>query len=291
MARRRKKNRRSQALPWIVSVAAALLALLLLANVVFVVREVKVVGAGEVPEADVRHLSGIALGSHIGSVNAEKVRQAVESDGRVAFVGLRKRLPHTVVLEVRPRTMDAVILLGGKILTLDSDGYVAAVDEMPETGAVYVTGLKASYYTLGRQLDTADGRVAAMKAVLEALKAHGATGYAAELNVSDTADLRLITRTGMTVRLGNAASMDDKIAWMAGALADLEARGETTGQLDVSSATKADYAPPPPTEAPDEGVVEAEPTQQPAGQVYSIDGVVYVDGVPVETPPPESPAS
>ena len=97
MARRRKKNRRSQALPWIVSVAAALLALLLLANVVFVVREVKVVGAGEVPEADVRHLSGIALGSRIDSVNAEKVRQAVESDGRVAFVGLRKRLPHTVV--------------------------------------------------------------------------------------------------------------------------------------------------------------------------------------------------
>ena len=137
MAKKRKRAQRNAA-PWLAAVAVLAVALLLLANVVFVVRQVEVVGAGEVPEADVRHLSGIRLGSRINAVDAERVRLDVESDGRVAFVGLSKRLPNTVVLEVRPRTKDAVILLGGKILTLDSDGYVVDVDNMPQSGAVYV---------------------------------------------------------------------------------------------------------------------------------------------------------
>lgn len=290
MSNRRKQSRRMQALPWVAAIAALLAILaLLLVNAVFVVRDVRVEGAGEIPESDVRRLSGIRLGTRIGSVDEERVRLDVESDGRVAFVGLKRVLPSRVVLTVRPRTMDAVILQGGKLLVLDSDAYVVAItDRVPDSGAVYVTGIKPSHYALGRQLDTADGRCGCMKAVLEALKKHGATGYAAELSVADTANLKLITRTGITVLLGDSGNMENKIAWMAGALADLEARGETTGQLDVSSGTKADYAPPPVEETEEP---EPEETPVPEGQVYSIDGVIYVDGVPQGQDADEAPVS
>ena len=170
------------------------------------------------------------------------------------------------MLTVRPRTRDALILLAGKILVLDSDAYVVEItDRVPGDSMPYVTGLKASYYALGRQLDTADGRCGCMKAVLEALKANGATRYVSELNVAATADLRIITRTGMTVLLGNSDNMNAKIAWMAGALADLEARGQTTGRLDVSSGTKADYTPAPtPQEEAEaaEDTAEAEPAAE-----------------------------
>lgn len=240
-----RKRRRRSALPWLAS-AAVLAALIwvLLANVVFVVRDVRVSGAGEVPEADVRRLSGIRLGTRMAALDAAEVRKDVESDGRIAFVGLEKQLPSRVVLTVRPRSMDALIMLGGKILVLDSDAYViSTVERLPEKTIPYVTGIKAAYYTVGRQLDVADGRCMAMKAVLEAMKDQGATGYVSELSVADTADLRAITRTGITVLLGDAEDMPAKVAWMAGALADLEARGESGGQLDVSSATKADYRP------------------------------------------------
>lgn len=284
MSKRRKSARRPAWLPWAASIAILALALwLLLTNVVFVVRDVQVIGAGEIPEADVRRLSGIRLGSRISAVDAERVRLDVESDGRVAFVSLARRLPNRVVLTVRPRTEDAVILQAGKIVVLDSEGYVVSAggDRLPEGNAVYVTGIKASYYTLGRQLDTADGRVGCMRAVLEALKAQRATAYVSELSVADTADLRVITRTGITVLLGDSSNMTEKITWMAGTLADLEARGETTGTLDVSSANKADYAPTPAGEATPEPEPEATPL--PAGQISSIDGVLYIDGVPMDT--------
>ena len=250
MARKRRKGRRP-ALPWVAAALAFALAVaLLLLNVVFVVREVRVIGAGEVPEDDIRRLSGIRLGARIGALDAEAIRQSVESDGRVAFVSLETRLPATAVLTVRPRTPDAVTLQGGKILVLDSDAYVIqAGDRLPDARIPYVTGLKASYFAPGRQLDTADGRCAAMKAVLEALKANGAAAYVSELNVADPERMTVLSRTGITVLLGDARQMNEKIAWMGGALADLEARGESGGQLDVSSGTKADYRPSPKSEA------------------------------------------
>ncbi len=208
------------------------------------------------------------------------MRLDVESDGRVAFVGLEKRLPNRVVLTVRPRSLDALVLLAGagRVLVLDSDGYVAQVTErLPDAVIPYVTGLRTQSYMLGRQLDTADGRCASMKAVLEALKANGATAYASELNVADSADLRIITRKGTTVLLGDAGDMARKIAWMAGALADLEARGENGGTLDVSSGTKADYRPP----QSDEKEAAAQP-QASADQPQAVEAQPQATAEPAE---------
>ena len=62
--------------------------------------------------------------------------------------------------------------------------------------------------------------------------------------MSDVDNLRLITRTGIQVDLGDAENMDNKIAWMKGAVSDLERRGEGGGTLDVRSGSKADYTRP-----------------------------------------------
>lgn len=250
---------------------------LLLVNVVFVVRGVQVEGAGDVPVNEVIRLSDIRLGGSMRRVDPEQVRLAVESDGRLAFVELEKRYPNRILLKVRPRSHDAVMLQGGNVLVLDSGGYVAQVlERIPEGQMPYVSGLRTSYYVLGRQLDTADGRVDAMGVVLDALKARGAMQYASEISVENLEDLRIITRTGVTVLLGNSDNMPDKIAWMAGALADLEARGERGGKLDVVSGTKADYIP------------EATPEANPL--LYGYNGASQPTSTPTpgETPAPES---
>ena len=62
--------------------------------------------------------------------------------------------------------------------------------------------------------------------------------------MSDVENLRIITRTGIRVELGDAENMGNKIAWMKGAVADLERRGESGGTLDVRSGSKADYTRP-----------------------------------------------
>ena len=266
---KRYGRQQGQALPLALSLLALALALaLLLFNVVFVVRGVEIVGAGDLSDQEVLRMSGIRLGARLNAVNEDYVRANVEEDGRLAFVSLEHRFPDRLVLTVRRRTRDALFLQAGKVLVLDSDGYVVEiVDRLPDEGIPYVSGLRPSGYAQGRQLDTSDGRVGCMKAILDALKAQNAIHYVAEISVENTAALRLLTRTGMLVTLGNVDNMDHKIIWMAGTLADLQARGETSGQLDVASGNKADYTPPKPTATP-----EPEPTVDPVIAEYGVVG-------------------
>ena len=277
--RRRPANRR----PWrkprrrlnplVLLMPVALLALwLTLDHYVFLVRRVEVVGSQTIAEADVVRASGIRLGSRLRTLDVNAIQTSVDATGALAFVDVKPRYPVTVRLTVRERSHDAVILQAGKLLVLDSDGYViSANDTLPAQSIPYVTGLKPNTYRLGKQLDATPARLNGMKAVLEALKARGATGYASELDVEYPADLRILTRTGMTVQLGTADDMDQKIAWMAGALKDLESRGETLGRLDVSSGKRADYLP----------MVIATPTPAPTQNLYLLN-----TSTPEPTPEP-----
>ncbi|MBR6766578.1 MAG: FtsQ-type POTRA domain-containing protein [Clostridia bacterium] len=210
---------------------------------VFVVRNVVVNGSGNVPAEEVIRLSKIDMGGKLRKIDVEQIARHVESDGRFAFESLEVHYPNTVVLNVRMRTHDALTLQGSKIVVMDSDGYVISVhDQVPLENVPYVTNLKISAYTIGRQIDAAADRIAGMKAIVEAIKSVNVARYVSEVNVLDPNHLEIISRTGIYVKLGDASNMENKITWMAAALADLESKGQTSGTLDVASGTKADFS-------------------------------------------------
>ena len=240
----RKRNSRQGLIFVVLIVALGIAIWLLLVNCVFVVREVDVEGNTTLSAEDVIRLSKVKLGARLNAVDVDYIHSSVESDGRLAFEGLEKKYPNRLILKVRERTQDAMALQAGKVLVLDADGYVVRIEgQLPDLSVPYVTGLRVTDYALGRRVNAEEERLNAMKAVLEALKAKNATAYVSELNVEDVRTLRIVTRTGITVTLGDTQNMENKIVWMAGALADLESRGEISGNLDVSSGNKADFLP------------------------------------------------
>lgn len=247
--RRRRRPRRSRGrfpggLVLILGTVLVVVVALVLVNWVFTVRRLTVTGSGDIPAQEVAHMSGIRLGTRMRRVDVERARTGVEGDGRLAFVRLERRYPGEMILTVRPRTMEALAMQAGKVLALDSDGYVMSVlTQLPQQSLPYVSGLRPSKYAIGRRLDPTDGRIPAMTVVLEAMRERSVTSAVAEVSLADLDDIRIITRKGTTVLLGDTSDMARKIAWMAGAVADIEARGETGGTLDVSSGTKGDYKP------------------------------------------------
>ena len=223
--------------------ALALGVYLLLANAVFIVRDVHVEGNANIDSDSIIRAAQLPLGKPMREVSEEKARAALESGGLVELVGLEKRYPDQVVLNVRERECEAVVSYAGVILTMERDGTVIEqLDALPETDAVYVTGLTVTAFRPGEVISAPASQLEAMVTTLEALYENGATGYVSELNVSVPNDIYLYSRTGMRVDLGNRENMGNKVVWMVGALRDLESRGETTGRLDVSSGDKADYS-------------------------------------------------
>lgn len=238
--RKRKKKHGAAIAAFVVVVALGLC--LILWNYVFVIQEVQVEGNGSIPAEDVIRLSRIKMGARLNTIDELLMKSNVESDGRLVLESVVTRYPNQVVLKVRIRTKDAMTVQGNKVLVMDSDGYVVEIlERLPEESMPYVTGLHIASYAIGKRIEAQDERILAMKSVIEAIAEQNAAGYVSEISFEDSRNIRITTRTGMYVKLGDGENMHNKILWMTGALQDLEARGQVLGTLDVSSGARADY--------------------------------------------------
>ena len=255
-------KKRKQSKGWIVLMLLVLLALaaFILFRYVFVVRHVEVRGGASASEETVTRAARVGLGESIFFLNEERMRIGVNALGTVKLDGVDVRYPNTVILNCSDRRPQAMLLHMGDIRLLDEEGcLVTSVVDVPDTDLIYVNGMTVTGLAPGNPVQAREGQVEAYRAVMRALNANSANAYVSEIFLSDVENLRLITRTGITVELGDMQNMQNKIAWMRGAVADLEQRGEGGGTLDVRSGTKADYRGPNAQTAP-------APTQTPAPQ-------------------------
>ncbi|MGI6239897.1 MAG: cell division protein FtsQ/DivIB [Christensenellales bacterium] len=221
--------------------AAMVIALFLDRNV-FIVRQVEIEAEGVIDKTGVIRASGVELGARMRDVSLERIARDVESSGQYACVLVEKELPSTVRIALRPRVPAVIAEAGGFVLLMDDAGYVMSITgNVPDAGAVYVTGLDIGDYSLGRRISADESRIHAMGVVVDALDRCAARELASELNVADLNGLYLYSRTGIHVSLGDARDMNAKILLMKYVLMDLESRGETSGRLDVSSGEKADF--------------------------------------------------
>ena len=210
---------------------------------VLVVRNFEVYGAFDGGNTDVIRHSGIKPGYRMRKLNVSSAEAGVESTGEYDCVGIEVKYPSTVIINVSVRQPAAVIEAGGFMVTLDDSAYVMAVDRtMPAENFVYVTGVDAHEWELGRQIEADEEKVEALSSVVKAIVINGAQAYVSEVNVSDENAIYAYSRTGVYVLFGDAQNMESKVMWMKYALADLESRGETSGHLDVSSGDKADFS-------------------------------------------------
>lgn len=241
--RKRRYNRKWK---FAAALLAATLLCVLLLRFVFVVRNVEIIGnVGVVSDEEVMRAAHIGFGSSILKVDRAEIESQINELGTLKFEDMEIHYPDTVRIQVSSRNREAMLLHMGKIRVLDDEAVVIeSMDEVPNTDLIYVSGVRTLRCEQGNKILAGDGQVEAYCAVIQALNYHGADGYVSELKLDDPQDIRIITRFGITVRLGDAQKAADKIAWMKSAVIDLEQRGEHGGILDVSSGTKADYSVP-----------------------------------------------
>ena len=171
------------------------------------------------------------------------IARNVEKTGMLKCVNIETELPSTLVITVEERQGRLVTDYGGSIVLMDSEGCVMSITrELPDSECLYITGLSPSDAAPGRRIGANTQRINAMCAVLTAIDRTGCAEYISELNVDKTDSLYMFSRTGIHVMLGDIDDLESKLVWMKYALSDLESRGETSGKLDVTSGSQADYS-------------------------------------------------
>lgn len=232
-------------------IAAAIAAVLLAAAAwlwldVFVVRRVEVYGStGTMSGAAVAQASGIEEGASVFHLDTGAAAARINASGVLKVDRIELDYPDTVRIHVEPRRRAAMLNFGGRMRLLDGEGcLVESLAGAPDMDLIYVSGALVRGCSPGRVLLSDADQLQAYQAVMDACAGSSAGIYISELDLADPREIRIITRTGVTVRMGDAGAMQDKLAWMQAAVADLERRNETGGTLDVRSANRADYRPP-----------------------------------------------
>lgn len=233
-------------------VVVALAALIVLAcSQVFVIRDVMVVGNRNLLREEVVTQSGVKLGDNLLSVTGQKLKEKLEKNRYIEYVGHGFDYRGTLTLRISERLGMAVVYDLGYYYVLDEMGMVLEC-----TGSTYpldVAGPKVSGFaiepnsriTVGEELPVHDrGQLEAMELIIRELDATNMIGRVSELNLKNTENMYLFTSEGTKVVLGGLSSMNTKLLIAREVLTLREASGDLMGaKIDVSNGYNAHYIP------------------------------------------------
>jgi len=223
-------------------------AALIVSNMFFVVKTVAVQGNSFCTWEEILALSGIRPGDSMFSIDTNKVREGINANRYLSYVGLLREFPSHVTVLVEEHAPRAMLPSMGMLVLIGADGFV--LEESPDIGMPLqvptITGAQADRIRVGYPVIYSQaGQGAAAEAILDVLDSFGAASEVSELNVGALDNLYLITEDGLQVMLGSGQGMREKIALMMMLLPMLRENAEVRGGvLDVTSGITGDFRPP-----------------------------------------------
>lgn len=166
------------------------------------VHEVRVVGLTRATEAQIRHLADIQEGEPLVTVDLDRAVAGAERHPWVAHAEARRIFPDTVVLQIRERTVRAVLSLD-QLYSVDSDGIPFRRADPEDLDHLLLTGMDApDLATLVRDEPELARRI--LRDGLALADAAVATG---ELRETDLSEVHFNVRSGYALRLRNGGEI------------------------------------------------------------------------------------
>lgn len=252
MRYKKRKKAAKQAMAMSILVIGALAALIVLAcSQVFVVRDVMVVGNRNLLREEVVTQSGVQIGDNLLGITDQALKQALEQNRYIEYLGHGFDYRGTLTLRIRERLGMAVVYDLGYYYVLDTSGVVleCAGSAYPTNVAgPKVTGLDIepnSRITVGEKLPVHDkGQLEAMETVLAGLESTNMLGRTSEMSVKNTDNIYILTAEGAKIELGDTGSLRTKLLIGHQVLSVREEQGDLLGaKIDVSNGKNAHYIP------------------------------------------------
>jgi len=204
---------------------------------IFRLETVYVIGNKEKTPQQVVIASGLARGHNMLSIEEKDIAKSMEKDHTIIFKGMQKEYPSTIYLYIEERKVVAAMQWLGMLYTLDGQGMVMTVENSSilPSGLPVVTGFKADSVMVGQLLDVREVRqLEAYQLIMYELEQQAYANQISAINLSDADNLYLVTLEGVTVRLGDAEHMEDKIGAVRTCMSHLRQLNVSGGILDVA---------------------------------------------------------
>ena len=244
--RARKRKRTSGFFKLLAILTALTVFLIVLLETVFRLETVYVIGNQDRTPQQVVLASGLTKGVSIFSIRQEDVAKAMEADHTLVLKGMQIEYPSTVYLYVEERYAVAVMRWLGNQYELDGEGMVMSESgdmALPE-GMPLITGFRVTSAHVGQLLSVrSQKQTRVYHDLMEELDLQLCRDQVTEINLSTTDNYYLITKEGVTVRLGDGNYLRAKVGAFRTYMAYLRQLGKSSGMLDVSIPEDAKFLP------------------------------------------------
>lgn len=219
--------------------------LLYFGYVFFQAEKVEVSGNGKYTDIYITNLAKIPEKTHMLMLNTDEIKSNIEeAEPYLEVLNIKKKLPQTVLIEVKERQPKALIEYADSYLMADDEGNILEILEVLPENRKYpiIQGFAVGSVSLGRTIGTDDTfKITVMSEILTALENRQITDSIYSIDISDINNINMQTSENLSVKFGQADKIVDKIKWIDRMLPTLKRDGRTSGVLDVSAGTFATY--------------------------------------------------
>ena len=230
------------------------------------VNRITVVGNTQYSAETVINRSGLYTGKNIFAYDLGAAKKRIEEDPYLVCSGIRRVFPSGLEINVSERReFAAVAMTGGNYCVIDDTGYVLSVGKRDSLdGLLPIYGLSSMGFSVGTRIDMDKSKLRPYT-VMELIDALGDNSYKIrEIDISNASNVKLVTKEGVTVFLGDSVDIASKIQRMFNALAKVDPERastaivyvNTSGTTDLSYPTAAPTETPGPTATPEPGETE-----------------------------------
>ena len=230
-------------------IALVLVALVVLLFVlryyVFTISQVRVVGNRALSWQEVARAAGLDRKLLYFTLNEAEIAGGINSHRYLAYEGMEKVFPNTLILYVKERAPTAFFTHLGVGFVMAEDGMILekSRDLALGQGLIEVSGLE-----VWGQMETGmfpvggkTGQLEALVALLGEITSQGYAPQVRDVNVSDENSLTLTTADGYTVHLGDMEALQAKIGTVRAVIEELKRRDLYGGVLEASIPGEATY--------------------------------------------------
>lgn len=223
-------------------------AIVFLGTDTFSIKKITVYGNNAVDEAVIINTSGISYNDNIFKINKALVKQRIENSPPYPIVlSILLKLPNEAEIKVQERTPAAVVPYLSSNLVIDKTCFIIDIEKQrAETSYPSIEGVIIQSFAKGSKLKLIESESFKLRVLLNLLESickQGVGDILATINIEDPDNLKLYTRDGIEIVVGQAVELDRKLGWLrSDAYSELLRQG-LKGTLDVSVPGKAIFKP------------------------------------------------
>jgi cell division protein FtsQ len=179
------------------------------------ISSVKVAGINYLNEAKILGTAKIPQGENIFLLDIDEVKARFLNMIQIKEIKIKRKLPSTIVIDIKERTPYAIVVIGGMTSLVDEDGYVIAGKSL--SSSMYkpdiskypvIRGINRKNLEKGMRLDKNDRTF--VKAALDMLSKFIDTGTI-QIEVGDREDIVIYIEDILKVKIGAPSDIERKI--------------------------------------------------------------------------------